>query len=147
MHTIKHEALDPILAALRELPAAAPATEAAVTARDASLAYLEARREEVCYAEFQAMGYPIGSSGVVESAGKLVVEARLKGGGMHRAPAHVNHRVALRSTICPRRLPAAWPAVLQPLRRRFHERSRPRGCDHHPPATPLPQHRPTCDHP
>jgi hypothetical protein len=43
-----------------------------------SLEYLEKRREQIKYAEFQGMGYPIGS-GAVESANKL--GARLKGSG------------------------------------------------------------------
>ena len=46
-----------------------------------SLEYLEKRREQIRYAEFQANGYPIGS-GAVESANKLLVEARLKGSGL-----------------------------------------------------------------
>jgi hypothetical protein len=46
------------------------------------LEYLEKRREQIRYAEFEAQGYPIGR-GVVESANKLMVEARLKGAGMH----------------------------------------------------------------
>ena len=50
-----------------------------------SLAYLEARADQMRYAEFRALGYPIGS-GIVESANKLVVEARLKGAGMHWCP-------------------------------------------------------------
>jgi hypothetical protein len=140
-HTPKHDALEPALAALRALPtAAAAAPEAAATARDATLAYLEARREEVRYAAFQASGYPIGS-GAVESAGKLVVEARLEGGGMHWAPDHVNPRVALRTVVCSRRWAAAWPAILQRLRRQGHERGR-RRLQRHPsapaPAPPKP---------
>ena len=45
-------------------------------------AYLATRQEHMRYATFTAAGYPIGS-GCVESAHKLVVEARLKGAGMH----------------------------------------------------------------
>jgi len=41
------------------------------------------------YPHFLQTGWPIGS-GIVESANKLVVEARLKGSGMHWHPSHVN---------------------------------------------------------
>ena len=48
------------------------------------------------YAAFRTAHYPIGS-GSVESANKLLVEARLKGAGMRWAPASVNPMVALRT--------------------------------------------------
>jgi hypothetical protein len=41
------------------------------------------------YPSFAAAGWPIGS-GSVEIANKLVVEARLKGAGMHWARSNVN---------------------------------------------------------
>lgn len=135
-HALEHEALDPVLAALRALPTeAAAAPEAAAKARDAALAYLEARRDEVRYAEFQAKGYPI-ASGAVESAGKLVVEARLKGSGMHWTPDHVNPMVALRTTLCSHRWDAVWPALLQHQRDQHHERRRRYWLRRHPPAAP-----------
>jgi hypothetical protein len=65
-----------------EVCARGPGSEAAVKTVQKSLAYLEKRREHIDYARFQALGYPIGS-GSVESANKLVVEARLKGAGMY----------------------------------------------------------------
>jgi len=45
-----------------------------------SLAYLAKRYEQIQYPTFATLGYPIGS-GIVESANKLVVEARLANGG------------------------------------------------------------------
>src|SRR5213080_123181 len=51
------------------------------------------------YPTFQAQGWPIGS-GMVESANKVVVEARLKGAGMHWSRASVNPRLALRNAVC-----------------------------------------------
>jgi hypothetical protein len=51
--------------------------------------YFTKRLAQADYAAFQAAGYPIGS-GSTESANKLVVEARLKGSGMHWARAHVD---------------------------------------------------------
>ncbi len=82
-----------------------------------SLEYLEKRQEQIRYAEFLAAGYPIGS-GIVESANKLVVEARLKGAGMHWARKHVDPMVALRTVACSDRWEEAWPQICERLRRR-----------------------------
>ena len=110
-HTLKHRDPDAVLAALRALPvehAAVPAL--AQEKRDVVLSYLEARREQIAYAAFQAAGYPIGS-GMVESANKLVVEARLKGSGMHWARGNVNGMVALRALVCSQRWAEGWEAI------------------------------------
>ena len=45
------------------------------------LAYLQKRETHMQYPTYQQAGWPIGS-GSVESANKVVVEARLKGAGM-----------------------------------------------------------------
>ncbi|HEX5503159.1 MAG TPA: hypothetical protein VFW96_11090 [Thermomicrobiales bacterium] len=83
----------------------------------AALGYLEPRRAQIAYAQFRAAGYPIGS-GAVESANKLVVEARLKGAGMHWARAHVDGMVALRTVVCGDRWDEAWPQIAAEVRRR-----------------------------
>jgi hypothetical protein len=61
---------------------------------------------QMAYPHYQAAGWPIGS-GMVESANKLVVEARGypqgEGSGMHWARGHVNSMLALRNLICSRR--------------------------------------------
>jgi hypothetical protein len=75
-----------------------------------SLDYLAKRADHLRYAAFRALGYPIGS-GAVESANKLVVEARLKGAGRHRAPEHVNPLLALRSMACSDRWEEGWPQL------------------------------------
>ena len=80
-----------------------------------SLDYLTKRADMLRYAEFRAAGYPIGS-GAVESANKLVVEARLKGAGMHWAPAHVNPLLALRGMACSDRWEEAWPQLVRQWR-------------------------------
>jgi hypothetical protein len=49
------------------------------------LAYLHKREAHMHYPSYQEAGWPIGS-GSVESANKLVVEARLKGAGMRLPP-------------------------------------------------------------
>lgn len=88
----------------------------------ASLQYLEKRQEQIRYAEFSAAGYPIGS-GAVESANKLVVEARMKGAGMHWAREHVDGMVALRNIACSDRWEEAWPQINERLRQGAKERS------------------------
>jgi hypothetical protein len=78
LHELKHGDPAAVLAAVRGLPACSHSDpEQAVQIRDGVLNYLEKRRPQLNYAQFQAAGYPI-SSGIVESANKLVVEARLK---------------------------------------------------------------------
>jgi hypothetical protein len=52
------------------------------------LDYLQKREALIQYPEFHNSGWPIGS-GMVESANKNVVEARLKGTGMHWERKHV----------------------------------------------------------
>lgn len=88
----------------------------------ANLEYFEKRKEQIRYAAFAQAGYPIGS-GAVESGNKLVVEARLKGAGMHWAPAHVNPMVALRTVACSDRWEEAWPQITGRLRAQANERS------------------------
>ena len=75
-----------------------------------SLTYLEPRAAQLHYAAFRAADYPLGS-GSVESANKLLVEARLKGAGMHWARVHVNPMVALRTVAYGDGWAAAWPAI------------------------------------
>ena len=75
-----------------------------------SRAYLAKREAQIQYATFAAAGYPRGS-GSVESANKLVVEARLKGAGMRWARGHVNPVVALRTVACSDRWAEAWPQI------------------------------------
>ena len=106
-HTLKHDGPDPVLAAVRVLPAGEH--------RDAALAYLEPRLAQVQYPTFRAAGYPIGS-GLVEGANKVVVEDRLKGSGMHWAPTNVDPMLALRTIVCADRWDEAWPRIGARLR-------------------------------
>ncbi len=75
-----------------------------------SLTYLEPRAAQLCYAAFRAADYPLGS-GSVESANKLLVEARLKGAGMHWERAQVNPMVALRTVAYSDGWADAWPHI------------------------------------
>ncbi len=127
-HALKHDDPATVLTAVRTLPtAAARDPDAAEAARDATVSYLESRRAQITYAQFQADGYPIGS-GVVESANKLVVEVRLKGSGMHWVAAHVNPMLALRTIACAHRWAEAWPQIVAQQRAQavLHRRARPR---------------------
>ena len=84
-------------------------------------AYLVERRDRIRYAEFTAAGYPIGS-GAVESANKLVVEARLKGAGMHWARENVNAMLTLTNAVANERWEEAWGRVVAGRRQRRHQR-------------------------
>ncbi len=95
---------------------------AALSAVEANLEYFTKRQEQIRYAAFAQAGYPIGS-GAVESGNKLVVEARLKGAGMHWAPEHVNPMVALRTVACSDTWEEAWPQIVGRLRQRTKERA------------------------
>jgi len=111
LHTLKRADPEQVLAALRALPVTESLTpEAAAEKRDSAVAYLEARLPQLQYAQFRAAGYPIGS-GAVESANKLVVEARLKGSGMHWARPNVNPMVALRALACSDRWAEGWSQI------------------------------------
>ncbi len=82
----------------RQLTALPAATETA-EAVSGSLLYLARRLDQIQYACFRAHGLPIGS-GIVESANKLVVEARLKGAGMRWRRTNVDPMLALRNAVC-----------------------------------------------
>jgi hypothetical protein len=120
LHELRHGDPAKVLAELGEQIAAFRGAGEARAEAQGHLAYLAARRDQVRYAAFEALGYPVGS-GMVESGNKLVVEARLKGAGMHWAPAHVNPLVALRAVACSDRWDEAWPAIHRRLRQERQE--------------------------
>ena len=151
LHELKHGSADSVLSTLRALcvkmsPAVAEDSAARQTLQT-SLTYLEKRQAQMDYARFQQAGYPIGS-GSVESANKVVVEARLKGAGMHWARRHVDPMLALRNIACNERWDEAWPQIARQLRhqetqrrvQRQQQRQARRGLDGTPlvsPATSL----------
>ena len=139
LHELKHGDPEAVLAALQALPAVSvPGPEGPRCPRDEALGYLSKRRAQIAYASFQAAGLPIGS-GVVESANKLVVEARLKGSGMHWARPNVNPMLALRSAVCSDRWSEAWAAIRAEQQRRAVERRTQRGAAKRPaPPAPAP---------
>jgi hypothetical protein len=95
LHDLKHHGAAGVLERLRSLAAGHHSPEVV----GENMAYLEKRVAQMGYQAFQQAGWPIGS-GLVESANKLVVEARLKGAGMHWSRASVNPMVALRNAVC-----------------------------------------------
>ena len=131
LQTLKTGDPQEVLAAVRALESEIPATtseEQRQTIQETiaeSVAYLEKRAAQIQYATFQAQGYPIGS-GSVESANKLVVEARLKGAGMRWAREQVNPMVALRTVVCSDRWEEAWPAMHEQLRSQARARAKER---------------------
>src|SRR5579871_5130873 len=115
-----------VLGAEVPLPEEVPGTDTspgAVLTR--SLLYLRKRCAQIQYATFDAQGYPRGS-GSVESANKLVVEARLKGSGMRWARSHINPLAALRTVACGDRWAEAWPPITARWRKQLwtHRRER-----------------------
>jgi hypothetical protein len=109
-HTFKHGDPDQVLSTVRTLDLTTAVDPDAARHRAEALAYFEKRRAQIAYADFRARGYPIGS-GAVESANKLVVEARLKGSGMRWDRASVSPMVCLRDLLCSDRWTTAWPAT------------------------------------
>lgn len=117
LSALKHHGPAAVLAEVRRLVATLPAESEAVT----QLAYLEKRRAHMQYPALQAAGWPIGD-GAVESGNKLVVEARLKGSGMHWARTHVDPLLALRNIVCSDRWDEAWPQIVHTLRQQTQQR-------------------------
>jgi len=123
LHELKHGDPGKVLAKLRGIKEElALAGGEALEVVSTSLEYLGKRADQIRYAEFIAAGYPIGS-GIVESANKLVVEARLKGAGMHWERGHVDPMVALRNVACSGRWEEAWPQIAEFLRAEPKRRS------------------------
>lgn len=143
-HTLKHGDPATVLTAVRTLPTATARDPGVAEAtRDATAGYLESRRAQITYARFQADGYPIGS-GVVESANKLVVEARLKGSGMHWAAGHVNAMLGLRTIACADRWQEAWPQIVAQQRMQaMHRRMMRHRCRQSPQASAPQESRPS----
>lgn len=117
LHELKHAGPTAVLATVQNLLLTRPDALDLHT----HLAYLTKRTAQMHYPTFQQAGWPIGS-GAVESANKLVVEARLKGSGMHWAPAHVDPMLALRNIVCSDRWDEAWPQITRTLRQQANQR-------------------------
>jgi hypothetical protein len=140
LHALKHRGPAPVLSAVRCLVGEQPEHHELAT----HLAYLEKREAHMQYPVFQAAGWPIGD-GAVESANKLVVEARLKGSGMHWTRAHVDPMLALRNIVCNDRWDEAWPQITTQLRQQAQQRRMARHQQRRPaaPSQPGPAPQPS----
>jgi len=117
LHQLKHDGPSQLLAQLRQLQEQHPASKLL----QENLAYLTKREAQLQYPSFQSWGWPI-ASGMTESANKLVVEARLKGAGMHWTRENVNPMLALRNIVCSDRWSQEWPRIVQQLRLQTRQR-------------------------
>src|SRR5579883_1773840 len=72
--------------------------------------YLCKRADLMQCPQYRRQGWPIGS-GMIESANKVVVEARLKGAGMHWQESHVNPLLTLRNAVCNDRWQETWQQI------------------------------------
>lgn len=153
LHELKHAGPAAVLATLRDMVAEHP--QAAALELPQALAYLEKRQAQMDYPAFQAQGWPI-ASGATESGNKVVVEARLKGAGMHWARANVDPMLALRNVACNDRWDATWPQIAAQLRQqaraeRAARRHQRRACPQAgptgsaPPTPPQPPEPPTAN--
>jgi hypothetical protein len=130
LHDLKHDGPTPVLAEIHHRVTDHPD----LTTLAEPVAYLDKRTDQMQYPVFQAAGWPIGD-GAVESANKLVVEARLKGSGMHWARPHVDPLLALRNLACNDRWDEGWSHIVAELRRQTRLRS----------MTPRQQRRARCE--
>jgi hypothetical protein len=104
LHELKHHGPANVLAEVGQLLKDHPDVEELNT----KVHYLQKREPLMDYPRFQRQGWPIGS-GSVESANTCVVQARLKGPGMHWERRNVNHMLALRTGVCNDR----WEETMQ----------------------------------
>jgi hypothetical protein len=106
LHRLKHQGPARVLRHLSWLAARYPSP-----LMQEKLTYLQKREAHMQYPIYQEAGWPIGS-GSVESANKLVVEARLKGAGMRWHRQNVNPMLVLRNAVCNREWKQTWEASL-----------------------------------
>jgi hypothetical protein len=93
LHRLKHQGPARVLKHLACLTGRYPGPGA-----QEQLTYLQKREGHMQYPTYQEAGWPIGS-GSVESANKVVVEARLKGAGMHWQRQNVNPMLVFRNAV------------------------------------------------
>src|SRR6266700_1716430 len=103
LHILKHRGPGALVRCYDRLPASYKELEAV----QKQMQYFGKRLSLIQYPDYQRDGWPIGS-GMVESANKVVVQARLKGAGMHWTPNHVNPMLAMRTAASSERWEEAW---------------------------------------
>ena len=103
LHRLKHEGPESVISEVEQVYQQVGKPEA----MGEHVRYLRKRMASMQYPAFQKAGWPIGS-GMVESGNKLVMQARLKGAGMHWKPEQVNPMLALRMNLCNERWQEGW---------------------------------------
>ncbi|MCJ7483126.1 MAG: ISKra4 family transposase, partial [Thermodesulfovibrionales bacterium] len=111
LHQLKHDGPSALFSEVMELRNQKPALEVL----QKNQAYLEKRSDHMQYPRYQAQHLPIGS-GAMENGNKVVVEAHLKGAGMHWAIPHVNPMLTLRNIFCSERWQEGWQQITITLR-------------------------------
>lgn len=109
-HQLKHHPPQRTLDDLAFLSRKA-ATDEAQAAVDDARRYLSKRMAQIDYPHFRQEGFPIGS-GSVESSHKVVVQSRMKRGGMRWAQSHVDPMLALRNLVVNGRWSVGWPQII-----------------------------------
>jgi hypothetical protein len=114
LHRLKHRGPRVLMRLLERIPAHLVQQDGV---RE-HIGYVCKREALMQYHRYREQGWPIGS-GMVESANKVVVEARLKGTGMHWERQHVNPMLTLRNAVCNERWSEVWQEAMT---ERFHQR-------------------------
>jgi hypothetical protein len=117
LHQLKHDGPEGLLSELADLKKQKPNLEIL----QKNQAYLEKRGDHMQYPHYRTQQLPIGS-GAMESGNKVVVQARLKGAGMHWAVGHVNPMLALRNIWCSERWQEDWQQIISTLRQQERQR-------------------------
>ena len=112
LHILKHRGPRPLLRMADWIPSDLAGQKGVYEHLD----YLRKREALMQYPQFQRDGWPIGS-GMVESANKNVVEARLKGTGMHWERKNVNPMLTLRNAVCNGRWREMWQKAVRQHRK------------------------------
>lgn len=94
-HSLRHDDPDGVLDHLQRALDLEGLPKSAAKTLGNLYAYLEKHREHINYAEYKALGLPIGS-GLVESACKWLIQQRFKGVGMRWSEDGFNHLLHLR---------------------------------------------------
>jgi hypothetical protein len=125
LHRLKHDGPSRVLKHLRCLVERFGPT----ATLQSNLSYLLKREAQMQYPSYQAAGWPIGS-GMVESAHKRVLQARLTGAGMQWTTTNVNAMLALGNMIDNDRYDQEWQERRDLLLKQQHQRALDRQSRH-----------------
>ena len=112
-HRLRHGQPDGVLADLGEALEVEGLPDSTRDTLRALYAYLERHRDHIDYAQYKALGLPMGR-GMVESACKWLIQQRFKGVGMRWSEAGFNHLLHLRLAWVNGSFEALFQVQLQP---------------------------------